>query len=53
MDAGERIMIEYAWTQLLAKQQAERDKLKDIHEKQREEFYRDTKAHWDTRERVK
>lgn len=53
MDTGERIMIEYAWQTMLNRQQEEREALRAAlrakQEKEREAFYRSTKAHWDTR----
>lgn len=48
MDTGERIILEYAWQRIIAKQHLEREKLARIHESQREEYYRAHKEHCDT-----
>lgn len=49
MDAGERIILDYAWKLILDTQAQERQVLKDAQERQRETFYYANKHYFDTR----
>ena len=45
---GEQIILNYAWQQMLKRQEQERQILKRNHEEEREMFYRSNKSTFDT-----